>query len=225
MKKYRYSHKSLKTIKNNQESYCSAKNITIDELHKIDKGEKGEYYIFKCINKIKDSHYKLVDLYVPFSNGTRVQIDLVLIHATGVYVIECKNVSGDVYGDNFTEYWYILYENSKTFKMYNPILQNSTHIDAIKYHFPYLDSSYFKSLIIVGKQSTKLDNIYLDSSLFKYDTHIFKRFNLYKKINCLLSHSPHILNREDMIKINNTLSDYTKVCPNIKSKHIKRVSQ
>lgn len=220
MKKYKYSYKSIQTIKYNQSSYCNAKGVNINELFKMDKGEKGEYYIFKCLNKIKDTNYKLVDLYIPIFNENTVQIDLILIHPTGIYIIECKNISGDVYGDNFTEYWYIIYKNSKSFKMYNPILQNNTHINAVKYILPNIHTSYFKSLIIIGNQTTKLENIYLDSSLFKYETHIFKRYNLYKPISNLLQNSPQVLSISDMTKIYNKLSNYTKVSDNIKSKHI-----
>lgn len=82
---------------------------------------------FFCI--LKD--YKVInDIYLPLYDKT-TQIDHILIGRFGVIIIETKNYSGDIYGDFKKQNWTQIIGNDKN-KLYNPIMQNQTHIDNIR---------------------------------------------------------------------------------------------
>lgn len=75
-------------------------------------------------------HYLLQNVYIPTHTGY-TEIDTVLLHESGIYVFETKNVSGEVSGDLEQERW-DLYLNERTqHTMYNPLKQNLGHIGAL----------------------------------------------------------------------------------------------
>ena len=55
------------------------------------------------------------------------QLDLVMVHTTGVYMVEVKNITGRIYGYRKQKYWKAYY-NYRPFDMYNPVFQNEGHI-------------------------------------------------------------------------------------------------
>ena len=55
------------------------------------------------------------------------------MHKTGLYVFECKNYRGKIYGSDNDEYWVSKTRNG-AFSFYNPIKQNEGHIRALKSH-------------------------------------------------------------------------------------------
>ncbi len=66
-------------------------------------------------------------------NGSTVQIDNLLIYRSGIYVIECKDLKGWVFGNDVNEEWTVTYyggrySNSERHSFYNPIIQNEGHI-------------------------------------------------------------------------------------------------
>lgn len=75
-------------------------------------------------------HYLLQNVYIPTHAGY-TEIDTVLLHESGIYVFETKNVSGEVSGDLEQERWK-LYLNERTqHTLYNPLKQNQGHIGAL----------------------------------------------------------------------------------------------
>jgi len=71
-------------------------------------------------------------------NGTSSQIDHIYICTYGVYVIETKNYSGQIYGsDDSTEWMQILGYGKRTKnKFYSPVKQNATHLYAVRKLLP-----------------------------------------------------------------------------------------
>lgn len=75
-------------------------------------------------------HCLLQNVYIPTHAGY-TEIDTVLLHESGIYVFETKNVSGEVSGDLEQERWK-LYLNERTqHTLYNPLKQNQGHIGAL----------------------------------------------------------------------------------------------
>lgn len=63
--------------------------------HEDDKGAYGEYltqYLFNSV-RFKGYYKSLTNIYVPYRNSTS-EIDVLIIHQKGIYVIESKNYSG-----------------------------------------------------------------------------------------------------------------------------------
>ena len=59
------------------------------------------------------------------------EVDLMVFAQGTIYVLECKNYSGTIYGTVASKYWSVVYPNGSTYKLYNPILQNNKHIELI----------------------------------------------------------------------------------------------
>ena len=97
----------------------------------FDKGEAGEWAIEYALRRTLPSDiYILRNLYIPYKDIV-TEVDLVLLHETGIYVFESKNYSGWIFGNKTNKQWTQLFKNGQKIKFYNPILQNRTHINAI----------------------------------------------------------------------------------------------
>ena len=97
------------------------------------RGKRGENRV-KCIigETIENEQYVINDLIVS-NNGNTTQIDHIVINPRGVFVIETKNYSGEIYGSENQREWtqVLAYGNVKN-KLYNPLKQNATHVYNVK---------------------------------------------------------------------------------------------
>ena len=76
-------------------------------------------------------HYRILqNVYVPKLGGYS-EIDVLLLHETGIYVFESKNVSGRIYGDLKQPRWQQYKGNGEKTFIPNPITQNENHIAAL----------------------------------------------------------------------------------------------
>ena len=98
------------------------------------RGQRGEESVFSMLSRIAEKRggYIINDVILPNGNRT-AQIDHIYISQYGVFVIETKNYSGRIYGDEESTYWtqVLGYGNVKN-KLFSPLKQNATHIYAIK---------------------------------------------------------------------------------------------
>lgn len=81
----------------------------------------------------KDGGRVLQNCFFRWRNGSTVQIDNLLIYRSGIYVIECKDYKGWVFGNDINDEWTVSYyggryNNSEKHSFYNPIKQNQGHI-------------------------------------------------------------------------------------------------
>lgn len=70
----------------------------------------------------------LRNVYIPKDNGETSEIDVLYITQKGIFVIESKNYSGWIFGDEKQGYWTAMLPNKEKNRFYNPIKQNRTHI-------------------------------------------------------------------------------------------------
>ena len=123
------------------EVYKQLTGIEINEQKQLwderGKGYYGEYLVFcelyKCIlgnSKI------LMNLNVPVGESTTTEVDLILIHETGIYVFEIKHYKGTIYGKDTDKVWTQYFRTAKNNSFRNPIEQNKYHISALKKMFP-----------------------------------------------------------------------------------------
>lgn len=117
----------------------------------FDKGEAGEWAIEYALKKALPSNiYILRNLYIPYKDIVS-EVDLVLLHETGIYVFESKNYTGWIFGNKTSTYWTQLFKNGQKIKFYNPILQNRTHINAIVKQLKLPLGQRPKSYIVFGE--------------------------------------------------------------------------
>ena len=142
-----------------QQTHVPYKNV------RFNKGRLGEYYTYKYLKSLTGYKRYLFNLYIPKSNGETTELDVVLLHETGIYVFESKNYSGWMFGTEYQQYWTqtlpIGRGRTQKNQFYNPILQNKGHIKWLQI---FLDDQAlpFYSYIVFSDRCT-LKNITLTS--------------------------------------------------------------
>ena len=116
-------------------------------LHSDDPGHFGEYLIEYALNSLPGYSKQLCNVYLPYKGRTS-EVDVIMLHETGIYVFESKNYSGWIFGDESGQYWtQFLNKNTKN-RFYNPILQNKTHIRALRQYLQLDDKIRILSYIV-----------------------------------------------------------------------------
>lgn len=132
---------------------------------RFDKGRLGEFYTYKHLKALAGYKRYLFNLYVPKSNGETTELDVVLLHESGIYVFESKNYSGWVWGTESQQYWTQTLPagrgKSRKNQFYNPILQNEGHLKWLQ-AFLSDQTLPFYSYIVFSDRCT-LKNITLTS--------------------------------------------------------------
>lgn len=91
------------------------------------RGDKGEAKVIELLTQIKEYKQIINNLtLLSAKNKTTHQIDHVLIHHHGIFVIETKNYFGTIIGNNAGELWHKIVKR-KDYIIANPIAQNKTH--------------------------------------------------------------------------------------------------
>ena len=120
--------------------YKELTNVDIEEQRQIwderGKGYYGEYLVFCELYKHLEGCGKiLMNLNIPTESGNTTEIDLLLIHETGMYVFEIKHYKGTIYGKDTDNVWTQYFRTSSNSVFKNPIEQNGYHIRALKKMF------------------------------------------------------------------------------------------
>lgn len=118
----------------------------------LNSGNYGEFQSYKYLFMTPGKREFIHNCYVPVKNGF-TEIDLLMIHETGLYVVESKNYSGWIFGDENQKEWTQILAGGKTkTRFFNPIWQNAGHIKALKAYFcNYQDIPIF-SLIVFSER-------------------------------------------------------------------------
>ncbi|MDE6632290.1 MAG: NERD domain-containing protein [Muribaculaceae bacterium] len=114
----------------------------------IRSGKRGERIVAKELAKLKKKEYIIInDLLLPTSNGRTSQIDHMVISTRGIFVIETKNHAGRISGGEHAQYWQ-QHLSSQTKTLYNPLLQNRSHLRAVRRLLPKLDAELFSTMVV-----------------------------------------------------------------------------
>jgi len=109
---------------------------------------KGEMEVNDVLEEIKG--YKLLsNVMIKREKGTS-QIDHILLGRKGIFVIETKDYSGKIYGEQYSKYWTQKLNGRKN-TFYNPIRQNYGHVKALEEVLNRRD--IFISLIVFTNKS------------------------------------------------------------------------
>lgn len=94
------------------------------------------------------------NLYIPARAGY-TEIDALLLHQSGIYVLESKNLSGEISGDLESERWNQHLNASTEHTFHNPIRQNIGHILALE-HFLKIrhEQAHFISFVVFSDRCT-----------------------------------------------------------------------
>lgn len=188
-------------------------------LHSDDTGHFGEYLIDYALNSLPGYAQKLCNVYVPYKGRTS-EIDVVMLHETGIYVFESKNYSGWIFGDEKGQYWTQCLNPKTKNRFYNPILQNKTHIKALKEHL-HLTEKQAPISYIVFSQRCEFKKVCERSE----NTIVVQRSDMLKSLRRKIKDRPAIFTRELIDQMYDELLPLTDVTAEEKEKHIETIQE
>ena len=138
------------------------------------------------------------------SDGTTIDIDLVMTARTGIYVFESMNFSGHVFGDEDSRYWTQSTKRSSKHQFYNPIWENESRISSLKRQLA-LEADAFKSYVVFSDQCT-LKKMYAQSGHVK----VMNRSMIVREISKDMAELPEIFTPLEINQIYSELAPYTR---------------
>ena len=183
------------------------------------KGIAGESIIQLLLNSPQLGYRKILkNIYVPYGNKT-TEIDVLMIHETGIYVIESKNYSGWIFGSENQQQWTQMLNSYTKKKFYNPVWQNRTHIRALS-NYTNIDKSKIKSYIVFSDRC-ELKAVPPNTNeciITKIDLFLYA---IYNDIN----NRKKIFTVEEVNQIEEKLKPITNVSQEVKNKHIQDIEK
>lgn len=155
-------------------------------MSKTTRGQKGEKKVKDILKKIKEYHKVLNDItFVVGKTEMSHQIDHVLIHPHGVFVIETKNYFGEIICETHDSFWLKVIKG-KAEKIANPLKQNKSHMIVIK---RLLDNKYdvIPVVVFVKNNAPYIDDnaINMKDLLLFIDSYPYKKELDKKEINAI----------------------------------------
>ena len=128
---------------NDKNTYYDLTGIKIDEQYREwdarGKGYYGEYLLFsELYNKVPGTCKILMNLQIPSEYGKTTEIDLLLIHETGLYVFEAKHYKGTILGKIDEPRWTQYFRTAPNQSFNSPVMQNKWHIEQLRKLYPDL---------------------------------------------------------------------------------------
>ena len=174
------------------------------------RGKIGELTIKFILGKTEPGEkYVINNLIIKGSDGKTSQIDHILINKNGIFVIETKNYSGKIFGDETQYKWTqtLNYGKVKN-RFYNPVMQNDTHIRRIKEVTK--TTLPIKSIVVFTQDNVK--NI--------KSPRVFTIKEMKKYINRSQNYSLKIKDMEKVYKQLKSIKDFNLITP---KKHIENI--
>lgn len=102
-------------------------------------GDYGEKMVSLCLEDLDSEEYRVFNDLLIRDGVFTTQVDHVIISCYGVFVLETKNVHGNVYGGGNAEFWkqylpddgFRYYGSTQEHQLRNPIWQNDGHIKTL----------------------------------------------------------------------------------------------
>ena len=189
-----------------------------------DKGSAAEFKIGKRLEGISGYKKLIYNCYIPKSNGGTTEIDVLMVHEKGIFVIESKNYIGWIFGNEEQTQWTQVLKSGRNSTQknhfYNPIKQNITHLKWLeKYLEPLNLKVAFYSLIVFGN-SCVLKNITITSNQHAVMNECYLFDSMQKHIDV----SSNVFSCDQVNKIYEKLYVLTQVSEAEKLAHIQGVA-
>lgn len=181
------------------------------------QGARGEYRTSQILEMATFENRLLFNCYIPNRSGEKTELDIIMISTKGIYVVENKNYSGWIFGDEQSKNWCETLKGKKFF-CYNPVKQNKSHIRNLEKVLNIGEDKYislitFNKNAILKKVKTESPKLYVK----KYDE--LKKF-IKEQEKC-----PDILQHEEIEEIYENLLPGTQLNDKEKQEHIERIKK
>ena len=182
-----------------------------------DQGARGEYRTSQIFETATFENKLLFNCYIPNRSGDKTELDIIMISTKGIYVVENKNYSGWIFGDEQSKNWCETLKGKKFF-FYNPVKQNKSHIKNLEKILNIGEDKYislitFNKNAILKKVKTESPKLYVK----KYDE--LQKF-IKEQEKC-----PDILQHEEIEEIYKSLLPGTQLNDEEKQEHIERIKR
>lgn len=184
-----------------------------------DIGSYGEYYIYKNLKQLEKGGAKfLFNCYLPRENGETTEIDVLLLHKSGIYVFESKNYSGWIFGNEKSKTWTQTLPQGKGRKarkehFLNPIFQNELHIKCLK---DYLQKDVSMYSVITFSERCELKKVEIKNP----DYHVIHRSDAIRVINSITNQVGNVMSEQEISEVYSLLYPCTQVSEQTKQQHI-----
>lgn len=182
-------------------------------------GKRGETLTTRKLNVLHLMGRKgkiLRNVYIPKDNGGTSEIDVLFITQKGMFVIESKNYSGWIFGDEASQYWTAMLPNRQKNRFYNPISQNRTHIKWLK---NFLKEDVPTYSLIVFSERCKIKKMQVRSA----DVHVLNRDALPTIVREIWSSTQDVLTEVDIERLYSRLQPLTEVTREEKQEHVDHI--
>ncbi len=143
----------------------------IEQVTPITRGEKSERKVILSLLK-EGINPKAIfhDLYIQKPNREYTQIDVAVATKAGIIVLEVKDYSGWIFGNEHQKYWtQLLAFGKEKHRFYNPVMQNYGHIQAIRQCLPNNpDIPIFSVIVFFGNSEFKNVTCNADNTFIIY---------------------------------------------------------
>lgn len=122
-------------------------------------GQAGEDKVAETLKTIPDSRL-MRNQYVPCGRGYTIEVDALLLTRKGIFVIEIKNIAGKIVGSYRLNEWTVHLKGKQgrkpaRYKIYNPIKQNTRHVEAVARYLHVPPSSCTNLIVFTSRAELK----------------------------------------------------------------------
>lgn len=189
----------------------------------LGKGSKGEYLTYKYLKSIQGHKRFLFNCYVPKENDETTEIDVIMIHETGIHVFESKNYSGWIFGNESSYKWTQVLPKgrgrSEKSHFLNPIIQNKGHIKWLKSLLNEDSIPFFSYIVFSERCALK------DVTINSLDQKVINRYSINKAVNSTIDSNLLTLTDEKIDSLFNQLYPLTQADAELISKHIQQIKE
>ncbi|WP_353948254.1 NERD domain-containing protein [Sporolactobacillus sp. Y61] len=184
-------------------------------------GSYGEYLIYRHLRSLEKEGRFLFNVYLPKEDGTTTELDVLLIHSSGLYVFESKNYCGWIFGTESRRTWtQSLAAGRKSVKnhFYNPIMQNEGHISHLKQCLSDYAQIVCHSIILFSDRC-ELKKITLDQG----KAAVMNRHQVKPFVKRTIAGTEVVLSHNDVESIYQILFPYSQTSEETKQTHIENI--
>lgn len=201
--------------------YCHMTHVSYWSMLS-DAGRRGEYDTYRYLRSLDGYKKFLFNCYIPKEDGTMTEVDVILLHESGIYVLESKNYSGWIFGTETQKQWtqMLATGKGKTRKEHflNPIIQNKVHLKWLQTYLKDFDNLTLYSYIVFSIRC-ELKNITLTSG----NHFVVKRENLLEAVSRNAAASNIKMTKSLIDEVYKTLYPLTQVDEATKTLHIEQI--
>jgi hypothetical protein len=183
-----------------------------------DVGLMGERFTFNELKNIFSERQIILNVYVKKKNDELTEIDMVIVCRKGILVIESKNYSGWIFGNENDSNWTQTFKSGIKQSFFNPVIQNQVHINALMHNLSDFPNAPFFSIIVFSERC-ELKNVTVTDK----NTLVVQRQYLNFYLKKLLRIYPEVLTDEERDNIIKRLSIFSRPDESIKQEHIQQL--